>query len=42
MQRMLLLILTVLAGAAPAYAGATDNQQAQVVVCRVEGRSRAL
>ena len=42
MQWMLLLILTVLAGAVPAKAGATDNQQAQVVVCRAEGRSRVL
>jgi hypothetical protein len=42
MQWMLLLIMTLLAAATPAMAGATDNQQAQVVVCRAEVRSRAL
>jgi hypothetical protein len=42
MKWTLLLILTALAGAVPATAGATDNQQAQVVVCRAKGRSRVL
>jgi hypothetical protein len=42
MQWMLLLISSLLAGAVPAAAGATDNQQAQVVVCRAEGHARAL
>ncbi len=42
MQWMLLMMSTLLAGALPAAAGSTDNQQAQVVVCRAEGHSRAL